>query len=396
MATGLIGLQLGDEGKGKISHYLSNEFDVYCRFQGGGNAGHTIWHEGTKVVTHLLPVGIVNPNVLCVLGNGMVINPDALVAEVEEIAGLLGETVAALVRRIVISNKAHVTTGACLELDAKREETQNLGTTKTGIGPTYEAKINRSGTTMGHLVQSMFSAEFFKFKCLFSANVVNTEILLQDLSDQGERIFFEGAQGVLLDIDVGQYPFVTSSNCTASAIGTGAGFPMSKVSRVIGVTKPYSTRVGAGPFPSVMTEAQDNDIRRRGGEFGATTGRPRKCGWLDVFALEYAVKVGGATEIAICKMDVLNWMPEIPVCIGYELDGVKLGDISQFPYGAEWDRVEPIYENWPGWGEDQDYAPFFELLEEFVGVPVSLVSYGPGPEDTSEVRGGYLVAQAAK
>ena len=390
MATGLIGLQLGDEGKGKISHFMSDQFDVYCRFQGGGNAGHTIWHNGTKVVTHLLPVGIVNPKVTCVLGNGMVINPDALVAEVEEVAELIGETVASLVSRIFISNKAHAVTQEALDLDAEREKVQNLGTTKTGIGPTYEAKINRTGTTIGHICQNRDS-RYIKFITLFNSNVVNTEIFLQIQDDAGQRIFFEGAQGVLLDVDLGQYPFVTSSNCTAHAIGTGAGFPLGEVGRIIGVTKPYNTRVGAGPFPSAMTDEEDEHFRHLGAEFGATTGRPRKCGWLDTLALEYAVRVGGATELAICKMDILNSLTEIPVCVAYKLDGkvISSDNILDFPYGSDWDRVQPVYEQWPGWGDEQNYLPFLQRLEAAVGIAVSLVSYGPNPEDTMYMNDIY-------
>jgi len=402
MATGLIGLQLGDEGKGKISHFLSDQFDIYCRFQGGGNAGHTIWHNGVKVVTHLLPVGIVNPEVTCVLGNGMVINPNALVSEIEEVSSLLGESYASVAKRVVISNKAHVVTQECLDLDAEREKVQNLGTTKTGIGPTYEAKTNRTGTTIGHIFQSK-DPRFTKFNASFQGRVINTEIYLQDMESAGKRIFFEGAQGVLLDVDFGQYPFVTSSNCIASAIGTGAGFPLSKVDRIIGKTKPYNTRVGAGPFPSAMTEEEDQETRRLGGEFGATTGRPRKCGWMDTLALEYAVRVGGATEIAICKMDILGGLAEIPVCIGYTLDGKEIFDISDFPYGSDWDRVEPIFEKWPGWNRElpgnanksleQLYQPFIDLLQSKVGVPVTIVSYGPNPEQTSFLGNMFNIGQ---
>lgn len=382
MNTALIGLQWGDEGKGKISHYLSDQFDVFVRFQGGGNAGHTIYHEGEKVVTHFLPVGIVHKDKVCVLGNGMVIDPDALIEEVKDVASLLGESVDDICQRVYISNKAHVVTPQALSLDAQREETQKLGTTKTGIGPTYESKINRTGVTVGHILQDTSSSRYREFLSLFHGRIVNTEVLLNRLDSLGREIFFEGAQGVLLDVDLGQYPFVTSSNCTPAAIGTGAGFPMSKVDRVIGVTKPYSTRVGAGPFTSEMSDQEDEHFRHLGAEFGATTGRPRKCGWLDAFALRYAVEVAGVTEIAVAKMDILNGLDFVPVCVGYRIDGVEVRDTLNFPYGDQWDRAEPIFEDWRGWDDEGGHAQFLVQLATFVGAPVKHVSFGPGPEAT--------------
>lgn len=383
MATCLIGLQWGDEGKGKISHALTQagDYDVCCRFQGGGNAGHTIWHNGTKVVTHLLPVGIVNPNITCILGNGMVINPNALLDEIEQVADLIGETAGSLVSRILISNKAHLVTQECLELDEYREKTQMLGTTKTGIGPTYESKINRTGVTAGMALQDVL-ARYPIFSSMFHGRIVNTEIVLNRMHKEGKRIFFEGAQGVLLDIDMGQYPYVTSSNCTAHAVGTGAGFPLSKVDRVIGVTKAYSTRVGSGPLTSTMTDEEDQRIRKLGAEFGATTGRPRRCGWLDVMALKYAVEIGGVTEIALTKVDILDNLDSIPVCVGYTIGTHKIVDTVDFPYGDQWNVCEPIWEQWPGWGPERDYSGFISMLEKFVGVNVSVVSFGPDLNST--------------
>ena len=381
-SVAVIGLQWGDEGKGKISHYLSDQFDVFVRFQGGGNAGHTIYHEGQKVVTHLLPVGIVHKDKVCVLANGMVLNPDALIREIDDVSSILGESAWDLSRRIFISNKAHVVTQGSLDLDVQREETQKLGTTKTGIGPTYESKVNRTGTTVGHVLQenAFANAEFLR---LFRDRIVNTEVLLSGADRIGQKIFFEGAQGVLLDVDLGQYPFVTSSNCLPAAIGTGAGFPVSKVERIIGVTKPYSTRVGAGPFTSEMTSVESDAYRDLGSEFGATTGRPRRCGWLDAFALKYAVEVAGVTEIAVTKMDILDGNERVPVCVGYMLDGSEIRNIFDFPYGKEWDRVEPIFEYWTGWDNKDEHGSFLFQLSVFVGASIKNVSYGPEPEATS-------------
>lgn len=385
VATCLIGLQWGDEGKGKISHFLSDNYDVSCRFQGGGNAGHTIWHNGEKIVTHMLPVGIVNPEIVCILGNGMVINPTALVEEIHQVASLLGETAGSLSSRIFISNKAHLVTEEALEMDEYRERTQMLGTTKTGIGPTYESKANRTGVTAGMAAQDVL-ARFPVFAATFRGRIVNTEVMINRLHGEGKRIFFEGAQGVLLDVDMGQYPYVTSSNCTAHAVGTGAGFSFGKLDRVIGVSKPYSTRVGAGPFTSAMTEEDDEAVRTLGGEFGATTGRPRKCGWLDVMALKYAVEIGGVTEIALTKMDILDNLDAIPVCVGYTIGASEITDTLEFPYGEQWNVCEPIWEKWPGWKDGGSYCEFIAKLEEFVGVPVSIVSFGPDRESTTEIN----------
>lgn len=432
--TVLVGLQYGDEGKGKFSHFLAKEHDVFVRYQGGGNAGHTIYHEGNKVVTHYLPVGIVEKHITCILGNGMVINPVDLLSEIKEVASIIGEPLEVLISRIAISNKAHVVTQERLDLDAEREKTQNIGTTKTGIGPTYEAKYNRTGLTMGRAVQEDL---FPEFTALMGNRVVNTEILVNELDDANLSILFEGAQGVLLDIDFGQFPYVTSSNCIPGAVRTGAGFT-GNIDRVVGVFKPYVTRVGTGPFVTAMEDNTDRLIRMAGHEFGATTGRNRYSAFLDLYALKYACKVAGITELAVAKMDVLDWeyvtdaplvvdrgttpgLPEgnqftmeeaqmeyirldsgsafsfaesrfqdIPVCTGYSLDGKRLTTLMDFPFGNEWDRVEPIYSLLPGWsyGENssESHKAFLQGVEEFTEVPVLTVSYGPKPEETYRVQ----------
>jgi adenylosuccinate synthase len=428
--TVLVGLQYGDEGKGKFSHYLSKEHDVFVRYQGGGNAGHTIYHNGQKVVTHYLPVGIVESHITCILGNGMVINPVDLLEEIKEVSSIIGEPLEVLISRIAISNKAHVVTQDRLDLDVEREKTQNIGTTKTGIGPTYEAKYNRTGLTMGRAIQEDL---FPEFNALMGSRVTNTEILVNELDDAGLSILFEGAQGVLLDIDFGQFPYVTSSNCIPGAVRTGAGFT-GNIDRVVGVFKPYVTRVGTGPFVTAMDDNTDRLVRMAGYEFGATTGRNRYCAYLDLYALKYACRVAGITELAVAKMDVLDWeyasdaplvtsrgtttgipegnqftmgeaqleyikldsgsafsfagarFQEIPVCVGYSLDGKILNDLMDFPFGNEWERVEPIYDTLPGWSygdnSQESHSLFLQGVERYTGVPVSTVSFGPRPEET--------------
>ena len=381
--TCLVGLQYGDEGKGSISQYLGEDYDVFVRFNGGGNAGHTIYKDGRKIVTHFLPVGITNnkngffPTVI--LGNGMVINPDKLVDEIEEVAAVLGCEPEYLAESVFISDKAHVITEKHLEKDREREKTQNIGTTKTGVGPAYESKYNRTGQTIGEFIHTPEAA---RFNDILWDQIVRSEELINNLYEQGRNIFFEGAQGFYLDVDFGQYPFVTSSSCLPSAVGPGAGFSPRLVQKNIGVIKPYSTRVGSGPFPTKMDEKDDEKFRALGGEFGATTGRPRMCGWLDLPALKHAIRIGDIDEIALSKLDIIQQFDEIPVCVTYilssrfstdEIDGTQ-GYISH----SEFDNIEPVYENWR---TDE----FVELLQRELYVPVSIVSTGPNVEDKKEL-----------
>lgn len=382
--TCLVGLQYGDEGKGSISQYLSYNYEVFVRYQGGGNAGHTIYKDGKKIVTHFLPVGVargkdsMGNDPICILANGMVINPISLVQEVKDVSNAIGVSPESLVKNIFISNKAHVITEKAIEKDRQREELQKIGTTKTGIGPTYESKYNRTGLTVS---EALSNPEYKEFVEMFSSNIVNTEILLNELNDENYRIFFEGAQGALLDVDFGQYPYVTSSNCIPSAIGTGAGFSPRKIVLNIGVIKPYTTRVGAGPFPTEMSKEEDEAFRLKGDEWGATTGRPRKCGWLDIPSLRYAIQLADIDEIAVSKMDMLDGVEEIKVCVGYSLDGSYVDGISDFPTGKEWDKVSPLYESWPT-------NKFLESLQEYLDIKIRITSWGPNIEDKVFIRSG--------
>jgi len=369
--TCLVGLQYGDEGKGSISQYLAGSYDVFVRYQGGGNAGHTIYKDGHKIVTHFLPVGIIEEGGTVILGNGMVINPSGLINEIKEVADALGETFISVSERVFISNKAHVITKELVKKDAKREKTQKIGTTKTGVGPAYESKFNRTGITVDDILSS---PDYEEFQRKLGSQVVSTEIMLNQAYVDGKNIFFEGAQGTMLDIDFGQYPFVTSSNCLPSAIGHGAGFSPRKITNNIGVIKPYSTRVGAGPFPTEMRAEEDELFRSKGVEFGATTGRPRKCGWLDIPSLRYAIQIADIDELAISKLDIIEGIGTIPVCVGYKIDDFELDGVSDFPSKLEWSKVKPIYENWP-------INRFVELLQDHAGIPVKITSYGPNIED---------------
>lgn len=371
----LIGLQWGDEGKGKIVDHLAKDADAVVRFQGGGNAGHTIYVEGKKSVFHHIPVGVLHENVLAVLGNGMVIEPKEFI---EEYDGLTADQKA----RVRVSEGAHIVLPEYLELDNQREDDKTqtkIGTTRRGIGPTYEAKYARFGMRVGGLRWrrgSMLLEEFYR---RVMDKIVNVTDLLYDLDAQGKTILFEGAQGVLLDIDFGQYPYVTSSHCTSLGVGVGTGFSPRKIGRVIGVAKAYPTRVGTGPFPSFAGD-EDQALRDAGGEYGATTGRPRLCGWLDIPALKYAIKVGDVDEIALTKTDILNGRKTIPVCIGYKYLNC---DVSYDYYTdtGMLEQVEAVYERWPGWDDIDGVEPFIQRLEKELGVPVTMIGNGPNRAD---------------
>lgn len=386
----LVGLQWGDEGKGKIVDSLSSQIDAVVRFQGGGNAGHTIWVDSDKFVVHHIPTGVLHDGVLAILGNGMVIDPEGFL---EEWSTLDNEQKS----RVFISDRAHVTLPEHKRLDISRETggtSEVIGTTRRGIGPTYEAKFARFGVRVGELLNSeiwetRFAAlptadrtllkKFVNAITVPTCRVTDTTSMLWELDDQGKTFLFEGAQGVLLDIDFGQYPFVTSSSCTFLGLGTGTGFSPRKIGRVIGVVKAYPTRIGTGPFPSEGSEAEDEWLREAGHEYGATTGRPRRCGWLDIPALRYAVKVSDVDEIALTKTDILNGYGDIPVCVGYEFNGQVL---DFFPSDTKMlDEVRPIYEKWPGWTGTNDIDAFLSRLETALACPVTMVGHGVDRKD---------------
>lgn len=419
MNTIITGLQWGDEGKGKIVDYLTESTDVVIRGQGGNNAGHTVIANGTKYVLHLLPSGILWDNKINVIGNGVVIDPIGLVGEIERIEG---QGVSISPDKLLISDRAHVVFPFHKELDAAREAAlgdQKIGTTKRGIGPAYADKINRCGLRMADLLDRDFTTKQLE-KRIADANEILTRFDLQTFEltavieeiytaferlrphltntipvvhkawKDGQNILFEGAQGTLLDIDFGTYPFVTSSNTTAGGSSTGSGLPPTAIDSVIGVCKAYTTRVGEGPFPT-DDEGLSEYLHGLGREFGATTGRPRGCGWLDTVLLRFACMVNGVTGLAVTNVDGLDNYESLKICTGYDIDGT----IHDLPPADRsfWDRAKPVYESLPGWQTDTtactryDDLPanakaYLDRLAELCGAPIAFVGVGPDRTQT--------------
>jgi adenylosuccinate synthase len=385
----VIGLQWGDEGKGKITDYLSEKVDAVVRYQGGGNAGHTVYIEGKKYVLHHIPTGILHDNVVGILGNGMVIEPKAFLEEYN----LLSENQKS---RVIISDKAHLTLKRHLDLDVQQEtngQSTIIGTTRRGIGPTYHDKFARRGVRLGDMHWDAFWTNeeiscqrnvMIDFYEAVGERIIDTVPLIHQMHREGKVMLFEGAQGVLLDIDFGQYPFVTSSSCISQGIGPGTGFSSRKVGTVVGVAKAYPTRVGTGPFPSQCNSEDDEALRRKGNEYGSTTGRPRKCGWLDIPALRYAVEVGDVDIIALTKVDILFGRKTIPVCVDYKYEGETL---DYFPSDTRiLGKVKPIWEEWPGGDNLCEFERFIQLVQERVGCCVAFVGNGPNRSDLVDRR----------
>ncbi|MBA3640107.1 MAG: adenylosuccinate synthase [Acidobacteriota bacterium] len=416
MNIAVLGAQWGDEGKGKIVDLLTPNFEIVARYQGGHNAGHTVYANGRKFVLRLLPSGILHAGVTCVIGNGVVIDPQALFAEIDEVAAAgieIGD-------RLIISDKAHLILPYHRELDllseARRGE-RKIGTTSRGIGPAYEDKIARRGVRVGDLanMEALASAvqhnvaarnriipestmdadnvlaDLKKAWARMGPWVKDVSLFLSEARQQNRAIMFEGAQGTLLDIDHGTYPYVTSSNATIGGVCTGLGVPPRAIDGVLGVAKAYTTRVGEGTLPTELTGEMGNRLRESGQEFGAVTGRPRRCGWYDAVAVRYAVRVNGLDALALTKLDVLDGLPELSVCTAYRCNGTTLtempGDQAQLA------ACEPVYETLPGWTEPTAGVKSFEdlpsearayvaRLEEITGVPAAVVSTGSAREDT--------------
>ncbi|HUF47758.1 MAG TPA: adenylosuccinate synthase [Vicinamibacterales bacterium] len=419
----VVGAQWGDEGKGKIVDLLTPRFSTVARYQGGHNAGHTVYVKGRKFVLHLIPSGILHPDVTCLIGNGVVVDPHALFAELDELAGL-GIDVDG---RLFVSDKAHLILSYHRDLDllaeARRGE-RKIGTTSRGIGPAYEDKIGRRGVRVGDLADDSadgplaaavrenvaarnrlvegaaipWQAVLADLRALWprlQPLVADTSVMLDRTMREGRRVMFEGAQGTLLDIDHGTYPFVTSSNATAGGAATGLGVGPRAIGTVLGVAKAYTTRVGEGPLPTELTGALGEQLRESGQEFGASTGRPRRCGWFDAVAVRYAVRVNGLDALAITKLDVLDGMPSIDVCTSYRCHGQVVTEMPSDT--AQLARCEPVYETWPGWSAptlgvtEFDRLPaearaYIARLETLCGVPAAIVSTG-SERDHTIVRG---------
>lgn len=413
----LLGLQWGDEGKGKIVDVLTRQYDLIARFQGGPNAGHTLEFEGHKHVLHTIPSGIFHSEAMNVVGNGVVIDPVIFCREIEE----LKKIEPACVDRLVISRKAHLILPTHRLLDAASEQAKGknkIGSTLKGIGPTYMDKTGRNGLRVGDIEMDDFNDRYNQLKekhqrmlASFGADegskemesgwmkaieqmrgmqLVDSEEFVHSALENDQKILAEGAQGALLDIDFGTYPFVTSSTTTAAGACTGLGIAPNRIGKVFGIFKAYCTRVGSGPFPSELLDETGEMLREAGREFGSTTGRPRRCGWLDLPALRYAIKINGVTELIMMKADVLDTLDQIGVCTAYTYKGKK---VSHLPYRVEEDWVQPIYEMLPGWkteltGMTEKQAlpaaltDYIKFIEDFVGIPVSMVSVGPDRTQT--------------
>jgi adenylosuccinate synthase len=412
----VLGAQWGDEGKGKIVDLLTPHFAIVARYQGGHNAGHTVYVRGQKFVLHLIPSGILHGGVACLIGNGVVVDPAALFAEVDELARLG----IAVDGRLFVSDRAHLILPYHRELDvlseARRGE-RKIGTTSRGIGPAYEDKIGRRGVRVSDLFDAAGLADLVRenvharnqiikdthldWRQVYDTLVAQGErlkpwavdgaLFLHQAMRDGRRVLFEGAQGTMLDIDHGTYPYVTSSNASVGGVCTGLGVPPQAVGGVLGVAKAYATRVGEGPFITELHDALGERLRETGHEYGASTGRPRRCGWYDAVAVRYAARVNGIGALALTKLDVLDGLDAIQVAVAYRVNGKTIDEFpSSLPAGA---TIEPVYESWPGWAAptkgvtSYDELPeaarrYIARLEEVSQVPVALVSTGSDRDET--------------
>ena len=413
----LLGLQWGDEGKGKIVDVLTKKYDVVARFQGGPNAGHTLEFNGIKHVLHTIPSGIFHENAMNIIGHGVVVDPVIFCKEIDKLLALEPKCL----DRLQISRKAHLILPTHRLLDAASEAAKGknkIGSTLKGIGPTYMDKTGRNGLRIGDIELPDFLDRYNALKAkhlhmlgndplafdldeaeaawmaaierMRPMQLADTDVLIQEAYKSGKRILAEGAQGTLLDVDFGTYPFVTSSTTTAAGACTGLGLAPNRIGEVLGIFKAYSTRVGSGPFPTELDNDLGQAIRDKGHEYGSTTGRPRRTGWLDLPALRYAVEVNGVTQLMMMKADVLSGMDALEVCTAYTYRGKT---ISHLPYSLEEDLLEPVYTTLPGWQEDltgvtrEEDLPaaliaYTQFIEQETGVPVVLISVGPDREQT--------------
>lgn len=421
----LLGLQWGDEGKGKIVDVLTPKYDVIARFQGGPNAGHTLEFEGHKHVLHTIPSGIFHDKAENLVGNGVVIDPIVFAKELEKLAPFQ----IPLSKRLLISEKAHLIVPTHRLLDAASEQAKGknkIGSTLKGIGPTYMDKTGRNGLRVGdvkapnfldkynalkekHLnilkhydelnvdLTAMEKEWFEAIEILKSLTTINSEYYVNNQLLQGKRVLAEGAQGTLLDIDFGTYPFVTSSNTITAGTCTGLGVAPNKVGNVLGIFKAYCTRVGSGPFPTELDDEVGERMRQEGREFGSTTGRARRCGWIDLVALKYAIMINGVTHLALMKVDVLSIFETIKACTHYKINGEV---VDTMPYDICDAEIEPVYEELKGWNSDltqltslndapAELMHYLEYLEKHLGVPIHIVSVGPDRAQTLFYHGSF-------
>lgn len=413
----LLGLQWGDEGKGKVVDVLTPEYDIIARFQGGPNAGHTLEFDGIKHVLHTIPSGIFHQDKVNVVGNGVVIDPVIFMREISALENMVDQ----LNQRLVISRKAHLILPSHRLLDAASEQAKGkakIGSTLKGIGPTYMDKTGRNGLRVGDIESADFEKKYQTLKAkhiqilsqfdfdydleemeqdwlkavnqLKNFTLVDSEHLIHQAKKSGKKILAEGAQGTLLDIDFGSYPFVTSSNTVAAGACTGLGVAPNQIGEVYGIFKAYCTRVGSGPFPTELENETGEQLRAAGHEFGATTGRPRRCGWIDLPALKYAIMINGVTQLIMTKADVLSEFDEIKVCTHYKHKGET---IDYLPFDVLGDDLEPVYKTMEGWSDDltglndisaipSSLDSYIQYLESELETPITIVSVGPDRNQT--------------
>ncbi|MBO9152379.1 adenylosuccinate synthase [Chitinophaga sp. GCM10012297] len=419
MVDVLLGLQWGDEGKGKIVDYFAGKYDIIARFQGGPNAGHTLYVNGQKVVLHTIPSGVFHTNTLNLIGNGVVLDPVTFKKECEKVTALGID----LGKNLFIAEKTHIIVPTHRALDKASELSkgqEKIGSTLKGIGPAYMDKTGRNGLRIGDVLSADFKNSYEKLKAkhlqllanynfsediaeweaefwdavefLRGMNIVRGEYWLDQYLKAGKKVLAEGAQGSMLDVDFGTYPFVTSSNTISAGVCTGLGLAPKWIREVIGVTKAYCTRVGGGPFPTELDDETGEKLRQAGHEFGATTGRPRRCGWIDLVALDYTCMLSGVTQLVMTKSDVLDEFSTVQACTAYEIDGQQT---KEMPFNICSVPIKPILESFPGWSEPtaksnsygtlpKEMKNFLSFVESYLGVPVQYVSNGPGRDQILE------------
>jgi len=420
MVDVILGLQWGDEGKGKIVDFFAKDYDVVARFQGGPNAGHTLYVNDKKVVLHQIPSGVFHKGITNLIGNGVVLDPVTLKRECDLVASFGID----LKKNLFIAERAHLILPTHRALDKAAELSkgnQKIGSTLKGIGPTYMDKTGRNGLRVGDLLDKNFTTSYIKLRLkhqrlldnynfqeditaweeeffdavefLKQLNIVNGEYFINEKITAGKRILAEGAQGSMLDIDFGTFPYVTSSNTISAGVCSGLGIAPQKIRDVIGVTKAYCTRVGGGPFPTELDDEVGEELRKIGNEFGATTGRPRRCGWIDLVALHFACMINGVTKIVMTKADVLDTFKELQICTGYTINGKESREV---PFQMDRTRPEPVYKTFAGWNTSSSAANSYKVLpdtmktyvnfiNEYLGVKVSYISNGPGRDQIIEI-----------
>ena len=413
MVDVILGLQWGDEGKGKIVDYFAPNYDVIARFQGGANAGHTLYVNGQKVVLHQIPSGIFHEDKINLIGNGVVLDAVSLKKECEKVASMGID----YKKNLYISERAHLILPTHRALDKASElakGNEKIGSTLKGIGPAYMDKTGRNGLRVGDLLDKGFISQYIKIRLkhqrlldsynfqedisawedeffesielLRDFKIVNGEYFINDKIQQGKKVLAEGAQGSMLDVDFGTFPFVTSSSTISAGVCTGLGIAPQKIKDVYGVSKAYCTRVGSGPFPTELNDETGELIRKIGSEFGATTGRPRRCGWIDLVALNFACMINGVTKIIMTKTDILDSLPELNVCTGYNVNGEEK---SYVPFQMTQVKIDPIFKSFAGWETDitamskyeelpQNMKNYIDYINKYLKVPVKFISNGPG------------------